>query len=1739
MRSPTASSSSFPPTSSIKLLLIEACEADRRTYRQYLQSHRDRTYDVIEANSLVSALEMWQAHQPDVVVLAWNFPDGNSLEFLQRLEGHPVQNPLPVIMLTDPKDEPGIIQAMQLGIADYLIKTDLTQTAFVTSVQQVYHRFALARRLQRFQQQQAIIANIALRVRQSLQLQEMLEAIVLEVRQFLHTDRVIIYQFNPDWSGTVVAESVVPPWLPSLQQQVADTCFQDPIVGLSYREGKMFVANDIYDADLTPCHLQLLEQFQVRANLVVPILLPEDDPSSLWGLLVAHECTAARIWEDSDLNLVQQLSVQLAIAIQQATLYQNLQTLNASLEQQVEERTQALATSERLFRDIFNHSFQLLGILDLQGHLLEVNQAALAMKGLSWEAVANCPFWETPWWDISTTLRQQIRSAIVQASQGEPFRQEIEVLNRDRQVIAVDFSLRPLLDASGAVRLLIAEGQDLSQAKRTEATLRLQAQTLDQISDAVISTDGMGTICSWNQSAETLYGYTASEAIGQNVEFLYDDPEDVRTQVLGPLLANGSHEAEVRVRTQSGELRYVSVRLTAVLDDHGHLVRLLGCANDITDRKQSEVLLRNSQESLRRSEEFHRLAIEASGIGTWDLVLPANTCFISPQMARLMDYPDTQTTVPASQWQESIHPDDRAKMTIALNATIEQDLPFQVDFRIQLQDGSIRWLSSRGSLSCNATGDPVRIRGVSVDITDRKAAEAVQQEAEQKLQQLNQELEAQVARRTAELQALSERLKLALTSGAVGCWDWDITSDIAFWDDRMYEMYGIDQAATTELPYQIWVSCLHPDDRAATVEMLNQALRGNAVYNPQFRVVLPDRTIRYVQAYGTVLRNAEGIPQKMIGLNLDITAQKQAEAENLQLKERLQFLLSASPAIIFTLQPGGAQTVTLVNDNLREILGYEPDALMVEAKVWKRYLHPEDATRLAADLEQLWDSNSHVLEYRFRHRAGHYLWFQLGLRLVRDAQGEPIEIVGYAVDVSDRKQVEIALAESQHFIQQIADTSPHILYLYDIQEHRNIYVNREVASTLGYSPAAITAMGDQLLPQLLHPEDQDYILHHLQQMQFIQDNEVRTTEYRLRHVNGDWRWFYTRDAVFLRDSEGLVKVIIGSAQDITDRKQAELELRKSEEFRRRLIESSSDCIKVISLEGELIYLNAGGVCLLELDSAEDVLGQDWMSLWPQDFRPYVERAMIAGRSGDAFRFQGFCPTAKGTPKWWDVVVTPVLDEDGQPCQVLSVSRDVTERKTAEEQLQRANEQLQMTNAELDRATRHKDEFLANMSHELRTPLNAVLGMTEGLQDEIFGPVNEKQIRALRTIEHSGVHLLDLINDILDVAKIESGQMTIDRQPASIHSLCQSSLTFVKQQALKKEIQLVLHCPKDLPQIWLDERRILQALINLLTNAVKFTLPGGCVTLEVTCPVIDFDPHLRLDESLEINDSSLNANVDINANVDVNLNVNVNDGSVNNATVNDETVNDETAPRSLKIAVIDTGIGITKADIAKLFQPFVQVDSALNRQQTGTGLGLALVKRIVELHGGTVRLTSEVGVGSCFAIELPYTPTATEEELSSDAAREASNRQRSRSVSGATPDTQQEKRILLWSKAHGPESTIVNYLEAKGYRVFWCQTQQAAIAQAQHSPPALLVVALKQLEELTIAGQASAPVSTAIPFIRQIAEFADLPIVVLGQPTAIENAAEDGVPQDDRGVVEYLPASPRPQDLAQLLHTLLR
>jgi PAS domain S-box-containing protein len=352
--------------------------------------------------------------------------------------------------------------------------------------------------------------------------------------------------------------------------------------------------------------------------------------------------------------------------------------------------------------------------------------------------------------------------------------------------------------------------------------------------------------------------------------------------------------------------------------------------------------------------------------------------------------------------------------------------------------------------------------------------------------------------------------------------------------------------------------------------------------------------------------------------------------------------------------------------------------------------------------------------------------------------------------------------------------------------------------------------------ECVHPQDREAVATALQAS--LGQPGIHTIEHRLLMPDGRVKFVEERWET-LADDDGKSLRAIGTCQDITVAKHAAMALRGREELLRRVMDSSQDCIKILDLEGRLLWMNEGGKDIMEIDDFDAVQNTIWCDLWPADEQAAPRAALELARSSQVGRFNGFCPTAKATPRWWEVVVTPVLNGQGSPEKILSVSRDITVRRQAEVELLRAKDAAEA-------ATRAKSEFLANMSHEIRTPMNGILGMTELTLDTELNHEQREYLGMVKTSAHS---LLGVINDILDFSKIEAGKLDMEAISFSIRQTIGAMLKPLGMRAAEKHVELVADIPGDVPDHLIgDPLRLRQILLNLTDNAIKFTAKGEVV-----------------------------------------------------------------------------------------------------------------------------------------------------------------------------------------------------------------------------------------------------------------------------------------------------------------------
>lgn len=1725
------------------IMILEDSPGDRLLYSHYLNQDQTATYDFIEAQSGLEALTQLEQSKPDLILLNYQLPDMDGWEFLNQLQLQFSDFQFPVIMLTRQEQEMVAVTAMENSVQDYILKEKITSTELCHTVHTVLEKNQLMQQIQMQERQQHLLAKISLRICQCLCLEEILQTAVAEIQEFLAVDRVVVYQFDSDMNGKIVAESVLPSWKACLGIQIRDTYFQ-ATEGIAYSTGKIRAITDIYQAGLANCYINLLEQFQVKASLMVPILLnPEvremgkktlprqvsqsssrTTNNQLWGLLIVHQCSGTREWQKNELDLLQQISLQLTLASQQAELYQHLQQLNSSLESKVEQLTEKLEASEDKFPD---HTSKFTALLTTEGILIEANQTALNFAGLLLEEVVNRPFWETEWWKTAPTTEHKLKQAIPRAAQGEIIRYELDILGIAGEIASIDFCLRPLTNQSGEVLMLIAEGQYMQQQKyqqnqnqaslenfkasetelqgifhamvdiimildRQGRYLKIAPSSLDQLylpaeellgktvheifpphlADLCVSiidqaiTTQQTLECEYKLnideqemwfrarvspiSSETVIWVARdiSEArdnaiiheqtkqafeesqillqmvmdslpmaifwkdrngyfLGCNRQLVLDAGLSSPEQIIGKtdwdmpwqeqaalyqqqdqiVIKSGEPKFNIeQPMTKSGNLhKLLSTNKIPLQNFDGEIIGVLGSYEDITERRQME-------QALQESEGRYETLASSAPVGIYRADVAGDYLYVNPKWCEITGLTFPQAI--GSGWKQALHTQDLSLVEEEWNHLITTGETFSLEYRFQQSDTVEIWVFAQAVPEINLEGIITGYVGTITNITQHKKSEQALKESEEKFRQFAENSRSVMLLRQVE------------------------SGELLFINPAYQEIWGQSNQSLYENPTS-WMNFIHPDDQES-VYANYEASSGKNFLNQEYRIIRPDGSIRWIWGRCFPIHNSAGELYRIGAIAEDITNRKQTEQERDRLmkvlaaqnenleaqisqrtaelqesEKRFRNLVEASSDWLWEVDVSGIYTYA--SPQIINILGYSPAEIV--GKTPFDLMPPAEAERVLAEFMKFISIQApfQCLENTNQHKDGRLITLETSGVPIFDEHRKFRGYRGIDRDITVRKQIEIALRNLSQRLDLAIQSAQIGIWDWDMVENKLIWDER-MYKIYGVKPSDFTG-AYEAWEATLHPDD--ILSSRIAIQQAITGENDFESEFRIIWPDQTIRYLKAHSYI-QRDSEGKAERMIGINFDITERKLAEAEIIRSRDLREAIFNESADALFLVDIETvTTVDCNQRAVEMFAAQNKSDLIGIQGHTLQKQQYTPEEIKAIMAEMSIQGVWSQEIeYKTFTGELFWGNLAAKEITIGD-QKMNLVRVT-DISQRKLAETQLQQTNQQLATSNAELARATRLKDEFLATMSHELRTPLNAILGISEGLQEQVFGIINDKQRQGLETIERSGKHLLELINDILDLSKIEAGQLKLECNYVPVANLCQFSLTFIQQQAFQKHIQLEVNIQPHLPELLLDERRMRQVLINLLNNAVKFTPEGGQITLTAT-------------REKTVPESKITSSPDL-----------------------------------IRIAVIDTGIGIAPENIQKLFQPFVQIDSALNRKYTGTGLGLALVKRLVEIHGGQVSVTSELGVGSRFTVDLPCSHVY--ESSSELVNQESSNVE---SIFQSTAD--KSPLILLAEDNEANIFTISNYLEATGYRMILAKTGQEAIDLSKSHKPDLILM----------------------------------------------------------------------------------
>jgi len=531
------------------------------------------------------------------------------------------------------------------------------------------------------------------------------------------------------------------------------------------------------------------------------------------------------------------------------------------------------------------------------------------------------------------------------------------------------------------------------------------------------------------------------------------------------------------------------------------------------------------------------------------------------------------------------------------------------------------------------------------------------------------------------------------------------------------------------------------------------------------------------------------------------------------------------------------------------------------------------------------------------------------------------------------------------------------------------------------------------------------------------DEPVVSFDHHLYAPDGHevWHQYRVRRLFQNRDDTREFQAVI---QDITLRKQSEQALRASENKYRSLIDHIPDVIWTANINRDLLYISGNAVKVLGYGSREFL--EQGSRLWagrihPEDAPRVSEAYQKLFTSGEKFDVEYRICRKDGQWIWLHDRALATQLRDGTLC-ADGIFLDITQRRLAEAVLQRTKEAAEAANLA-------KSQFLANMSHELRTPLNAIIGFSEVLADKTFGDLNARQLKYSNNILNSGRHLLQLINDILDLAKVEAGRVELMRNTFEVAKALNEAQTIVKTLAGKKAIRLDFEAAPGLPPLFADEAKFKQVMYNLLSNAIKFTPEGGRVLVSA-------------------------------------------------AVQNAAGVDSSPAGDCLKVAVADTGIGIKPNDQQRVFNEFEQVDSSYGRLQQGTGLGLALTRRLVEMHGGRIWVESEgvEGKGSTFTFLIPIPQAKAMPGQQADTLD--------------SPDDTIRPLVLVVTNNDSNQLLVGNYLTELGCDVAAASKTTAMVAAVKTKRPYAVVIDRK------MAGEDHWPDGTGPPPERFESSFSD-------------------------------------------------
>ncbi|MBU7586683.1 MAG: PAS domain-containing protein [Nostoc sp. TH1S01] len=994
--------------------------------------------------------------------------------------------------------------------------------------------------------------------------------------------------------------------------------------------------------------------------------------------------------------------------------------------QDITERKQAeaaLQASERRFRGIFNNSFQFIGLLSVDGTLLEANQTALDFAGIKPENVINRPFWETHWWTISPETQEQLKQAIASAAQRNFVRYEVDVLGANNQVATIDFSLRPLQDETGEVILLIPEGRDITER---QAALRDRIQAEEKLRRSEVQLTAAQHIAhvgswEWNLgdeqqiwSAETfrIFGLSPIQPAPTQAEFLQmvhpDDQSALQAHFLAAIVDAAPINIEYRIIQPDGSMRYLESRAEVAYNTERKTIKLFGAVLDITERKQTELEIiksRDLREAIFNESADALFLVDPTTLLTTDCNHRAVELFAASCKAELIGIDGH--TLQKRQFSSQEIADILEQMN-------EQGFWSQ-EIEYLTKQGNCFW----GNIAVKEirVADQVMNLVRVTDISDRKLAEAALTRSE-------------------------EQQRLTLEYTKIGTWDWNVQTNEVIWNDNHFRLLGVDPE-TSAAQYQLWRDAVHPEDIEQVELIVFQALADHTNFEAEYRIILPNGEIRWLTGKGHAIYNSAAQPIRMLGVIIDISDRKLAEEKLKQAELRYRTVVEQIPGVVYTSPITGSSEFAYISPQIQTLLNVPPQEWEAGlCNSWVNFVHPQDYLFVSQAVQITLATGEPLnIEYRMVTQDNKVIWVQDRACLVLAPDGKTPILQGVAFNISDRKQTEQALLEKENFLRSIYDGVAQAIFVVDIVDNDFRYV--------GLNPAHEELTGlrsDEVqgkTPEQVLPSTTAAMVR--QHYQDCLNAGTSITYEECLPVKGQETWWFT-SLTPLRDENYRIYRIVGSGINITEQKRAQRMLELQAVITRNMAEGI--CL-VRASDGIIVYANPKFEKMFGYQTDEltglhiSIINYAENQAKAKAVNQAISAAVL--QHGEA-SYEVHNVKKDGTP-FWCSATTSMFEHPEYGQVFVAVHQDITEQKQAQEQLQAS--------------LKEKEVLLKEIHHRVKNNL----GIVSSLLQMQCRRTQDQQATAILRDSQNRIASIALVHEKLyrsaDLANIDFAQYIPD------------------------------------------------------------------------------------------------------------------------------------------------------------------------------------------------------------------------------------------------------------------------------------------------------------------------------------------------------------------------------------------